>query len=226
MLTKKEQYDRANKFLKKKSKINLKGWPKNTHEAAIKFSKIKKDDLLLEVGCGRGEHFKYFLKKTKKVYGIDISELILKEIPFKEVSLFLADIEKKTPFKEEFFDIVISVDVIEHVTNRYYALREMKRILKRGGKLIIITPNLVKARNRFRFLFGKYPHTGGKKIKKGVDFFDGGHLQYFTFETLRELGKKEGLKVIKEFGFGRFGKIHNLFKSFMSGSICIVFEKI
>lgn len=219
-------YVNMDNSLKREVKINLNGWARNTHEASIKFLKLKKDDFVLEIGCGRGFHFPYYLEHTKNVYGIDISENVIKENMYKdEVKLSIQDIERKTNFRNEFFDVVIMVDVIEHLTNRYIPLREIKRILRDGGRLLIITPNLIKIKNRIKFLFGKYPHTASKIVNKDLDLFDGGHLQYFTYKTLKEAGIREGFKIKEEYGFGRYGRLQNFLKSLLSGSICIIFEK-
>lgn len=227
MRLQKERYEKIAPYMQKGVKINLSGWPKTKHDASIKFVDLKEGDFILDVGCGRGDHFPYYLKKTKNVYGIDISKNLLKEVPLKDmVNLSCQDFEKGTSFKNEFFDYIVIIDVIEHLINRYEAIRELKRILKRGGKLMIITPNIAKARNRLRLLLGKYPHTAAKEVKQGSDLYDSGHIQYFTFKTLRDLAEGEGFQVLGEYGFGRFGRIHNIFKSLMSGSICIILRKI
>jgi ubiquinone/menaquinone biosynthesis C-methylase UbiE len=219
MENQKDLYEVSADHMKKMPKVNLNGWPKCTH--------LKKDQKLLEVGCGRGMHFKYYLKKSKNIYGMDISKKMVDENPLRDVvQLAQGNIESKTKYKDNTFDVIVMVDVIEHIINRYKVLRELKRILKKGGKLVIITPNLAKARNRLRLLFGAYPHTADKVVKPGVDFFDGGHLQYFTFPTLRQAGEREGLKFEKEYGFGRFGKVHDICRGLMSGSICMIFKKV
>jgi len=210
MVDQKELYEKSGGHMRDDIKIDLMGWPKSTHSAAIKFVDINSGDRLLEVGCGRGLHFKYYLKKTDDVYGLDISKKLLDEMGLKDrVKLFEGNIDDGTKFENNFFDVIVMVDVIEHTINRYLVLKELKRILKKNGRLVIITPNFMKLKNRIRFLFGKYPHTAAPVAKGGVDFYDGGHLQYFTFKTLREAIERGGFKVEGEYGFGRFGKLHN-----------------
>ena len=52
---------------------------------------------------------------------------------------YVSDIEK-IPVKDNSFDIIICTEVLEHVPNPIGALKEMARILKKGGKLLITTP--------------------------------------------------------------------------------------
>jgi ubiquinone/menaquinone biosynthesis C-methylase UbiE len=223
-----------NKFYEKEkinfTKLDLKKWPKNRYEAAVRFLDLKKDKKVLDVGCGGGVILNY-LKGKCSLYGVDISSKrieLLKNIFGKEVILEKADLNKKTLFEDNFFDIIIMSDVIEHIVDRNHTLKEIKRILKKGGTLAIITPNQLKIKNRIKMLLGKYPSTAleneGYGNKEEI-LYDGGHLQYFTFRTLEILMKKYDFKIIKKFGFGRFGKIHNFFPELFSGGIGMLVKK-
>lgn len=211
--------------------IKLSSWPKNRYEAALKFINIKNTDKVLDVGCGRGDILNYIQNKTKHAYGLDISKgniAVAKRLLNRNVKLFTQDITKKTKFPNNYFDIIILTDVIEHIPDRYSLFKELKRILKKKGRLIIETPNVVKLRNRLDFLFGKYPYTSGYKfvVKQGTPIvFDGGHIQWFTFKTLKELAAQFNFKIIKQFGFGRFGKLHNICPQLFSGAIGLILRK-
>jgi len=215
--------------------LNLNRWPRNRFEASLKFVNIRKGFKVLDVGCRQGIMLPYLLEKTDCVFGTDISEkqiCALKKHYKNEVLFEHADMENKSSFKDNFFDVIICLDVIEHINDRYSIMNEFSRILKNGGVLVIVTPNVVKIRNRLKFLFGKYPATSydkneGYGIRVGAknDLYDGGHLQYFTYKTLEILLKKYNFKVIKKAGVGRFGKLHDFFPEFMSGEIVMVTRK-
>ncbi len=98
---------------------------------------------LLDVGCGDGVAL-YLLQQALpelELYGVDPSEEAL-EVARKKIRG--VKVEKSTsdslPFEDDFFDIVISSDVIEHVDNPELMLSEMKRVAKAGATLIIGTP--------------------------------------------------------------------------------------
>jgi len=211
--------------------LNLTRWPRNRYEAALKFINIKKTDKVLDVGCGRGDILHYVQNKTKNAYGIDISKgniAVSKRLLNKQVKLSIQDITKKTKFSNNFFDIIILTDVIEHIPDKYSLFSELKRILRKGGIIVIGTPNVVKLRNRVSFLFGRYPYTSENRliIKNNKPIlFDGGHIQWFTFKTLRELANQFNFKIIKQFGYGRYGKLHNLCPELLSGTIGIILKK-
>ncbi|MFN6992331.1 MAG: methyltransferase domain-containing protein, partial [Fervidobacterium sp.] len=93
------------------------------------------------MGCGVNPLFKDSVK-------LDISHL-------KDV--IITDLNKSFPLKNESFDTVVSMDVIEHLYDVDNFLSEIYRILKNGGKAIISTPNLISWRNRLNILLGKNP---------------------------------------------------------------------
>lgn len=112
-----------------------------------------KDKILLEAGCGSCETLVRIAKKAKKVVGLDISKksiLVSKikfgmnKIPKDKYSFVLGDIQKMT-FKDNTFDITFNAGVIEHfdddkINNK--PVREMVRVTKNGGKIIILVPSV------------------------------------------------------------------------------------
>ncbi len=67
-------------------------------------------------------------------------------------SFVLSDLNKALPCEDESFDAVFSTEGIEHLENHYHFLREINRVLKPGGLLILTTPNIVALRSRVRVL--------------------------------------------------------------------------
>jgi len=209
--------------------LNLIRWPKNRYEASLKFVDIKKKDKVLDVGFGKGDVLNYISKKTDFSYGIDVSKKnidIASKLLSKKVNLSLQDINNKTNFSNNFFEIILLTDVIEHIIDRYSLMKELKRILKKDGIIVIVTPNIAKIKSRIRLLLGEYPYTAeSKSDAEDLLIYDGGHIQWFTFKTLTELAKQFNLKIIKSFGYGRFGRLHNIYPSLLSGSICMILKK-
>lgn len=98
--------------------------------------------IALDAGCGDGFFIPNLLKKKpKKVIGIDISKWLVdiakEENHFKNVAFYQMDLTKKLKFKSNFFDVIISYNVLQELKNISNPLSEMTRVLKKKGKLII-----------------------------------------------------------------------------------------
>jgi len=99
----------------------------------------KNSKKILELGTGEG----YFMSELKKrghdVIGIDIlPNKILLERSF---DIRKYDLNKGLPFKKSSFDVVIGLEVLEHLYNPYEMMKEIKRVLKPKGYAIISMPN-------------------------------------------------------------------------------------
>jgi SAM-dependent methyltransferase len=66
---------------------------------------------------------------------------------------------KRLPYADASFDVVLLVEVIEHLENHRLALGELARILKPGGVLILTTPNIMRLNSRFHFFLSGYHKT-------------------------------------------------------------------
>lgn len=101
-----------------------------------------KGKVVLEAGCGDGFFIPNLLEKNpKKVIGIDISKWLLdyarKRIKSRKVEFYQMDLTKKLDFKDNFFDVIVSYNVLQEIKDISLPIREMARILKKGGKLVI-----------------------------------------------------------------------------------------
>lgn len=114
------------------------------------FDNVKKTDKVLDIGCGRGEIIVGCAKRGVTCFGIDYSRSaisICKEVlKNQRIRGDKAKVmnAKKLEFKDKQFNIVIMMDVVEHLHEWELtkALREARRVLKPGGKILIHTsPN-------------------------------------------------------------------------------------
>jgi SAM-dependent methyltransferase len=105
---------------------------------------------ILDLGCGTGRHLIFFLKKGFDVYGLDGSpnglEITKNWLAEENLSskLICQKIEHKFPYKNEFFDAVISIQVLHHnlFKDIQFTVSEIKRILKLEGFIFITFPFL------------------------------------------------------------------------------------
>lgn len=109
----------------------------------------KKENLkILNIGCGTGANFK-ILKKFGKVTGIDSSEEALKFCHKQEFNNVRLGKAERLDFKNESFDLITVLDVLEHLNDDQKALREFYRVLKKGGQVLITVP-------AYRFLWSEH----------------------------------------------------------------------
>jgi len=96
---------------------------------------------ILDLGCGKGRFSRELIKKYPKAefFGVDISKEILEYTPkeLKTKQGFLLDI----PFKDETFDFIFCIEALEHAINIDGAIKEIVRVLKPNGKILIIDKN-------------------------------------------------------------------------------------
>lgn len=185
---------------------------------------------ILDIGCGSGYLLDQLNKKLpkSKLYGVDVYRLKKNnKWTYKE-----ADITKSLPFFDNNFDCIILGEVIEHLPNPDFVLREIRRTLVRNGILIVSTPNLVSWANRILVLAGIQPLftetssevTLGRKFKiLGQGNKVQGHLKIFTYKSLEEILIKEKFVVMKKFGVPFFfpfpiSLIDKFFMNFISMS--------
>ncbi len=176
---------------------------------------------VLDVACGVSVLGKSF---GNNVYGIDSNNVAVRAARNNGIKAKRADVEKPWGYADRYFDIVIASHIIEHVVNPDHLLSEAKRVLKRNGILIVITPNLAAWFNRVLLLFGFQPFfsevsTVDKTVgltyfqKRGANKNPVGHLRIFTPGALQDIVELHGFQIIKTGSteFGSFPPIITFF---------------
>lgn len=153
-------------------------------QAALEFADIKNNMRILDVGCGAGHLLRAIRTKNKKctLYGTDININIRKvEIP--KCKIKIAD-ARVLPFSNNFFDIIFAADVLEHIKNTDKAIKEIRRVLKRDGQLIVIGPTETAFYRFCRLL-----------LKGTTSPMIVGH--YYDIDQLEKLLEANGFSIIK-----------------------------
>jgi len=120
---------------------------------------------ILDIGCCTGKALKRFSEfENFDLYGIDIRDEGVEDIYFKSSNL-----EKETiPYPDNYFDIVYSKSVLEHVQNTDNFISESRRVIKPGGIVIILTPDWVSCMDVF---WDDYTHVRAFSRKSLRDAF-------------------------------------------------------
>ena len=129
-------------------------------QAVIELLNPNRGERILDVGCGNARDILIFAKKDTICVGIDISEGMIREgkkdidgIGLKNIDLLIGS-GTLLPFRNASFDKVSCSETIEHIPNYEVAIAEMKRVLKKHGKLVITTPNRYSLNGLEKTLFG------------------------------------------------------------------------
>lgn len=177
----KESYDKLyqNKPLKESEKH---------YKWVCKVTAPEKGKKLLDIACGGG----YLLREAEKAgvetFGIDLSTTAIK-IAGKNsrLSNLLCGAGEYLPFKDNFFDYTINLGSLEHFFDPEMGLKEMARVLKEGGKAVLLLPN-----SYFIMTLWKVLRTGGpdRQTDQEMD-------RWASKEEWSEVLIKSGLKIRK-----------------------------
>jgi SAM-dependent methyltransferase len=154
---------------------------------------------VLEIGCGVGEFSRLLAERGARVIGADISSVAVEKTGrqlevYEGTEAIVTDI-CAVPFPDESFDLVVSLETIEHSPDPRKALAELVRVTRRGGRLIISNPNYLDFIGLYRLakrISGRPFSEAGQPINKWttllgtiwrlkrlgcrIDFVDGTHF--------------------------------------------------
>lgn len=149
-------------------------------------------NLILDVGCGSGWVAKEFLNKNIKVISLDISKKnpsIVKELYQSQNHFPLVADSFRLPLQSDSVDCVIASEIIEHVIEPKEFLREVFRVVKKGGKAVISTPY----KEKIRYVLCVYCN---KKTPVNA------HLHSFDEIILESFSEEIGAKKFESIIFG------------------------
>jgi methionine biosynthesis protein MetW len=173
---------------------------------------------LLDVGCGDGALSPLVRGKVAEVHGIEWAEHAIEEARALGVRVRKCDLNRDSlSYPDESFDAVTCLDVIEHVLDPRRLLREIHRVLRPAGALILITPNIRYVHFVSQLLFkGRFPRTSSDP-----EGYDGGHIHYFTYGDCEALLAEANFKSVEAYGLYRWalltkwGKIKEAIKGLL-----------
>ena len=194
----------------------------------ISYVKPAKTARILDIGVFRGilavERFKNI--KNPHIHAVDIDDEAISSAKKLGIKTKKFNIEKGLPYKSNFFDIVSANQIIEHLVDVDLFMKEIYRVLKPKGYLILSTENLSSWHNLFALLMGwqafsqhisHLKNIGNPLRILGNSIGENIHRQIFTPRGLTELTEIHRLKIEKSFGAGYYP---------FWGSLSKIFSKI
>jgi len=153
----------------------------------------RKDGKLLDIGCGNGGFLIWYRAHGWNVYGVEINKEAANICRQKGINVFNGEL-MDAHFKNDTFDVVTIIQVLEHLCSPSQVIKEIYRILKKDGLLLIGIPN-----------FGSYD----RKIFNAdwLPLEVPRHLYHFEPVKLRNLLERYGFKIqeLRAKGFYLYG---------------------
>lgn len=153
---------------------------KRYEELLDSFEPLRKTNKLLDVGCGYGFFLEIAKKKGWEVYGTELSTDAAAQCEKKGINMFVGEFQDYD-CEPETFDVIVSIEVIEHINNPIEYVEKAHCLLRKGGKFYLSTPN-----------FNSYLR---KRLGAQYDVIDyPNHLCYYTPKTLTKLFTEHGFQ--------------------------------
>jgi SAM-dependent methyltransferase len=170
---------------------------------------------ILDLGLSRGLFLERFRRYPDvQLGGIEIADDEIKEARkrgLEPVRHFINQFDgnrmvARLPWGDSQADVILAGEIIEHVVDTEGFLREIHRVLRPSGAVVLSTPNILWWKHRVALLAGRYPDALDYRLRYGADF---GHVRIFTPDHLRTLLEETGFVDVKLAG-KRLGSISTL----------------
>lgn len=161
---------------------------------------------VLDVGCAGG-YIALLLKRLGyDVTGVELNETMARQARERGIDVLEHDLEAPVPLPDGSVDAVHACEVIEHLFDTEGFLRDLARLLRPGGVLVVSSPNLNSLGNRWRVLRGApLPMWGASPSDR-----HGGHIRVFNRATLEGLLRRTGFAPVRTIGSNQGGRFARL----------------
>jgi SAM-dependent methyltransferase/peptidoglycan hydrolase CwlO-like protein len=180
--------------------IPLRGWPQTEVVPDVDLDDLNSPHTLavlsvpagatvLDVGCGAGVVARALAARGCMVWGLEMDARRAASARHHCVEVLEADVEAvnlQTEFEGQTFDVVLCLDVLEHLRNPTATLGQVATVLAPGGSVVISIPNITHGALRLELLRGRFRY-------RPSGLLDRGHLRFFDADGVDELIREAGL---------------------------------
>ena len=191
-------------------------------------SSLDSNGAVLDCGAGDGHTFDVLASKygleSRQYKGIEWSEKLVLRAQSKGLDIARGDLNRALPFDNDSFSCIYGLSVLEHLLNPCHYLKECHRLLRPGGKIVLLTPNISTYFTVALLLAGRMPSSGphpdSNGLLKSEEIFKVSseslqpdtesdtpihrHLVVFSYLTLRKYLQMAGYTNVTGQGFGLY----------------------
>jgi 2-polyprenyl-3-methyl-5-hydroxy-6-metoxy-1,4-benzoquinol methylase len=140
----------------------------------------RKTNKILDIGSGYGFFLEVAKRKGWEVYGTELSDKTVKVCTSKGIEMLKGEITNDS-FESGMFDVIVAIELLEHINYPKEFVKQAKRLLRPGGKVYLTTPNfnsILRYRLKEKYNIIEYPN----------------HLCYYTKKSLVKLFSDQGFR--------------------------------
>ena len=162
-------------------------------ERRVRVLELPRGARVLDAPCGAGDLTAALRERGYDAWGADIEASAARRLG---ESFRQADLSGPLPWPDGSFDLALSVEGIEHLENPFAYLRELHRVLRPGGTLVLTTPNIGSVRSRVRFFGSSFFHHDPRPLRESARH-PLHHISLMTFADLRYALHTSGFRLIE-----------------------------
>jgi len=153
-------------------------WANVRLKGILRILKRVKNKKILDIGCETSTYIGECFIKNNEVTFTDLLKESIEKIKYENCKTAIFDLTKKNKLPKEYYDIIICADVLEHIEEEDKALKNIYKLLKKGGYLIFTSPT-----------YSKHYGTHDKEI---------GHFRRYDKKDIIRISKDYNLKLKKQ----------------------------
>lgn len=198
---------------------------------------------VLDIGCAKGYLVDVFREKGIEAFGVDISKYAIDQSPIKIRSFVgTCDLNNEVlPYPDNYFDCIICMGTLEYIALQQHALKEISRVLMKGGILLMTTLDSVpegdemrkyaRSKNTWIELFEKLGFRSDSALatavfSKYVKMIAEFEINRTLYHSNSENFKKKVARVLLSLGAKPLMKEYSLYQQKKSGYLMLAFQKM
>jgi len=175
-------------------------------EIVSTFEPYRRNNHLLDVGFGAGSFLEAAARNNWQAFGVEVSQTAVEHVRERGFEVFCGELGK-AGYPDDYFDVIIASEVLEHVSYPRALLEEVARVLRPGGLLWATTPH-------GRGISARLLGLGWSTVCPPD------HLQLFSLNSIRALLTSEGFRQIElaTHGTNPYEIVHELYRRARMGA--------